>query len=74
MNSREEDAWYRRNQAGHGHHTDTSDYINHIRETNLIRIIFVRIIMDVTKDNDQYIDYFTISYPIRKVGEAIPSS
>ncbi|HEY3431938.1 MAG TPA: hypothetical protein VGK09_05260 [Rhodocyclaceae bacterium] len=65
----EKRAWRRRNEAAHGTIVEAEDYPALIRENRLLLTIFHRIVLSLSEAHDEYIDYYTNGFPIRKLPE-----
>jgi hypothetical protein len=72
LSKREQEAWQRRNDAGHENYIGAEEYIGVIRETTLLRLRFNRMVLAITKASDTYYDYYTLDRPTRKLRESIP--
>jgi hypothetical protein len=68
----EKGSWNRRNIAAHGQAVEEDDYIDLIRDVKVLRIIFHRIVLKISGGSDDYIDYFSLEHPIRKIEEGVP--
>jgi hypothetical protein len=58
-----------RNQSAHGKDDDIDN--EWIRNLNILRTRFHRMILSMTNASDFYYDYFTIGRPVRRLGEPI---
>ncbi|EKG37166.1 hypothetical protein Pav013_3552 [Pseudomonas syringae pv. avellanae str. ISPaVe013] len=65
MGSAEVAAWQRRNDAAHGNELEDGDYISLIRDTKLLKLILHRIVLTITGASEEYIDYYSLYFPIR---------
>lgn len=70
LSSREKQAHDARHESAHG--KDDEVDIEWIRDLKLLRVLFHRILLAMTRANDEYYDYFTLGNPIRKVKEPVP--
>jgi len=70
LSSREKLAHNARHESAHG--KDDEVDVEWIRDLNLLRVLFHRILLAMTQANDEYYDYFTLGNPIRKVKEPVP--
>jgi hypothetical protein len=70
LSSREKRAHNARHESAHG--KDDEVDVEWIRDLNLLRVLFHRILLAMTQANDEYCDYFTLGSPIRKVKEPVP--
>jgi hypothetical protein len=64
-------AWRHRNLAAHGH--SDGDPIQIILMGKVLRVLFHRLIAAVTKCSSQYIDYYSMGFPVRNLTEGVPS-
>ncbi|MEO7887073.1 MAG: hypothetical protein ABIR76_10055 [Polaromonas sp.] len=67
----EKDAWKRRNDAAHGNKTEVDDYEQLIRDIKLLTNILHRVVLTTGQVSEQYIDYYSLMYPIRRVNESV---
>jgi hypothetical protein len=51
------------------HARSTTYASTHIRENRLLLTIFHRIVLSLSEAHDEYIDYYTNGFPIRKLPE-----
>jgi len=72
LSETEKKAWTHRNVAAHGTETDDDGAIELIREIKLLRIIFHRMVLAITKASDSYYDYFSLDRPVRQVAQPVP--
>jgi hypothetical protein len=72
LSNREKQAHDARHASAHG--KDDEVDVEWIRDIKLLRIRFHRILLAMTGANDEYYDYFTVGYPIRRVKEPVPDS
>lgn len=70
----EKRAWRRRNEAAHGTIVEADDYPSLIRENRLLLTIFHRIVLSLSQAHEEYIDYYTNGFPIRKLSEPASGS
>ena len=68
----EKAAWQHRHNAGHGNYAKPEESTRLIRETKLLRLRFIRMVLAITKASELYYDYYTLGRPTRKIPEAIP--
>jgi len=71
LSEKEQNAWIQRNRAAHGSKTDAIDYIKLIKDTKLLRVLCNRVLLAITGASNQYIDYYSINFPIKNLEEAI---
>jgi hypothetical protein len=69
----EKQAWRRRNDAAHGNELKSGSELQIIRDTQLLKILFHRILMRVTNATDTYYDYCTPGFPVRNLSDSVPS-
>lgn len=67
----EKAAWQRRNDAAHGNQLHDGDYIALIRDTKLLKLILHRIILKRARISDNYVDYYSIGFPIREINDPV---
>ncbi len=72
LSEREQAAWRHRHNAGHGNYAKPEEPIRVIRETKLLRLRFIRMVLAITKASDTYYDYYTLDRPTRKLRDSIP--
>jgi hypothetical protein len=72
LGEREKKAWKRRNVAAHGSDTEANQVVDLIRDLEILRIRFHRILLSITRASDFYYDYFSLGHPTRKLTEPIP--
>ncbi len=68
----ESQAWQQRNDSAHGNIIQNNDNIKVIRELKILRTIFNRIILSISKGSNTYYDYYTITHPLRHISQSIP--
>jgi hypothetical protein len=73
MGSAELNAWQRRNDAAHGNDLAEEDYISLIRDTKLLKVILHRIVLKVTAASENYIDYYSLNFPVRDIRSEVSS-
>lgn len=71
MGDKEENAWQRRNDAAHGNATKPGGSIELIRDIQLLKNTFHRIVISMTGASSQYIDCYSPKFPIRQLGETV---
>ena len=71
LSEKEQTAWKQRHKAAHGSKTDADDYIKLIKETKLLRVLCNRVLLSITDGSSQYIDYYSINFPVKNLKEAI---
>jgi hypothetical protein len=71
---KEKSAWQRRNDAAHGKTTKHGDSVELIRDIELLKNIFHRIIISMTGASSQYIDCYSPKLPIRQLRESVGAS
>ena len=69
----EKAAWRHRNEAGHGKSVKSEEATKVIRETKLLRLRFIRMLLAITGASEYYYDYYTLGRPTRRVSDPIPS-
>lgn len=65
-------AWERRNHSAHGKSIEAGEHINLIRDIKVLKVLFHRLLIKVSEGSDDYIDYFSLNHPIRKIEVGIP--
>jgi hypothetical protein len=65
-------AWERRNLAAHGHPPEYGKELQIIRDTQLLRVLFHRMLLRITNASDKYHDYCSLQMPIRKLSDPVP--
>lgn len=71
MGDKENNAWQRRNDAAHGNATKPDGSIELIRDIQLLKNTFHRIVINMTGASSQYIDCYSPNFPIRQLGETV---
>lgn len=71
MGDKEKKAWQRRNDAAHGNATKPDGSIELIRDIQLLKNTFHRIVISMTGASNQYIDCYSPKFPIRQLGETV---
>ncbi|MEB0043704.1 hypothetical protein, partial [Pseudomonas sp. MH10] len=66
-------AWQQRNNAAHGNELVEDGHIDVIRGSKLLRIMFDRMILKMTNASDHYVDYYSPTFPVRRLTEAVPA-
>ena len=74
MEGKEKSAWQRRNDAAHGNTTKPGDFGELIRDIQLLKNIFHRIVISMTDASNQYIDCYTPKFPIRQLRESVEAT
>jgi hypothetical protein len=74
MSADEDAAWVRRNKAAHGIPIPEGKQLPAIRDMELLRGLFQRMLLRITNAADQYIDYASPTRPFRRLEEASPVS
>jgi hypothetical protein len=74
MGGKEKNAWQRRNDAAHGNATKPDGSIELMRDIQLLKNTFHRIVISMTGASSQYIDCYTPKFPIRQLGETVDAS
>jgi hypothetical protein len=74
MGVNENNAWQRRNASAHGRTTKLGDSGELIRDIQLLKNIFHRIIFSMTGASKQYIDFCSPKFPIRQIRESVEAS
>jgi hypothetical protein len=72
LGSQELSAWNRRNDAAHGNEQAPGTEIESFRSTKILRVILGRIVIRLINGSAHYIDYYTLTHPVRNLNEAIP--
>ena len=67
-------AWQQRNNAAHGNELGEDEHIDVILDSKILRIMFDRMILKMTNASDYYVDYYTASFPVRRLTESIPTA
>jgi len=62
-------AWRRRNDAAHGNALEPGGELSLIKDNNLLRMIFHRMLLRITNASESYFDYATPGVPIRRLTE-----
>lgn len=74
MEGKEKSAWQRRNDAAHGNTTKPGDSCELIRDIQLLKNIFHRIVISMTGASNQYIDCYSPKFPIRQLRESVEAT
>ena len=74
MGNKEKKAWQRRNDAAHGNPTKPGDFGELIRDIQLLKNIFHRIVISMAEAGNQYIDCYSPKFPIRQLRESVEAS
>jgi hypothetical protein len=69
-NELEEKSWMRRNSAAHGELAGDEEMVELMREIKILRGLFHRILLRMTDASGEYIDYHSLGFPSRPLGEA----
>lgn len=64
-------AWNKRNDAAHGNEETPGAEIENFRSTKILKVILARVVLKILNGSEHYIDYYTLSHPIRALSEAI---
>ena len=65
FSEKERKAWTQRNKSAHGGKTSADEYVELIREVKILRVLCNRVLLAMTHASDQYIDYYTLGFPVR---------
>lgn len=65
-------AWQRRNEAAHGIAMEAGAELDVIRDIKLLKVMFHRMLLCIVNGADDYTDYVTPGFPIRKLAEPVP--
>jgi hypothetical protein len=68
----ESQAWKRRNDAAHGIAMEEGEELDVIRDINLLKVMFHRMLLRIINGADSYHDYATPGFPIRKLVDPVP--
>jgi len=71
MGDKEKNAWQRRNDAAHGNPAKPEDSVELIRDIHLLKNIFHRIVLRMAEAGNQYIDCYSLKFPIRQLRESV---
>lgn len=71
MGVKEKSAWQRRNDAAHGNTAKPGDSVELIRDIQLLKNIFHRIVISMAGACSQYIDCYSPKFPIRQLSESV---
>ncbi|RBW66888.1 hypothetical protein DS893_02460 [Vibrionales bacterium C3R12] len=63
-------AWRERNNAAHGKSVN-GQYVTQIRNINILKCLFHRMLLIVTNGTDLYYDYYSYNFPIRFLTDSI---
>ncbi len=74
MGDKEKKAWQRRNDAAHGNTTEPGESNELIRDIQLLKNIFHRIVISMTGASNQYIDCYSPKFPVRQLRESVEAS
>lgn len=74
MGDKEKKAWQRRNDAAHGNAPKPDDSIELMRDIQLLKNTFHRIVISMTGASSRYIDCYSPKFPIRQLGETVEAS
>lgn len=69
----ESQAWRRRHEAAHGIAMETGEELDVIRDIKLLKVMFHRMVLRILNGADNYLDYATPGFPIRKLADPVPS-
>jgi hypothetical protein len=67
----ETEAWNKRNDAAHGTEPTPGTEIESYRLTKVLRVTLARIVIKLLQGSDFYIDYYSLTHPIRRLEDAI---
>jgi len=67
------EAWKRRHDAAHGNDIDPEDYPGMIRDVKLLKVLFHRMLLKIVDGSDQYFDYASLDFPLRRLSDPVPS-
>ncbi len=67
----EKTAWKHRNNAAHGN--SSTDHESVILNNKLLQLIFHRLLGAITGCSSQYIDYYSLHFPVRAISDPVPS-
>jgi hypothetical protein len=73
MGVAEKEAWSRRNDSAHGNEIAADDYEDLVRDVKLLRNMLHRTILRITAASDHYVDYYSLNWPTRTLGESVPN-
>lgn len=62
-------AWRRRNDAAHGRAIPTGSEFDAIQDTKFLRGLFDRMLLKLVDASDDYIDYGSLNFPVRPLGD-----
>lgn len=74
LSNNESKVWKRRNDAAHGHETESEDIFHKIKDIRILRILLNRILLKIMQISDTYIDYCSVEArlpPVKKLEESI---
>lgn len=74
MGDKEKSAWQRRNDAAHGNTTKPGDSHELIRDIQLLKNIFHRIVISMAEASNQYTDCYSPKFPIRQLRESVEAT
>lgn len=60
-------AWKRRNDAAHGNEMEAGGELSLIQDNKLLKVVFHRMLLRITKASDLYFDYATPGFPMRRL-------
>jgi hypothetical protein len=67
-------AWKRRDDAAHGNEIEDGTELEAIRDMKLLKVLFHRMLLQITNAADTYFDYCTPGFPIRNLREPVPNA
>ena len=70
LSATEEEAWESRNTAAHGSSV-RKDAVETIKNAKLLRILFHRLLLELSDGSDAYRDYHTVGHPVRRLEEPV---
>jgi len=74
VGDKENNAWQRRNDAAHGNATKQDGSVELIRDIQLLKNTFHRVVISMTGASSQYIDCYSPKFPIRQLGETVDAT
>ncbi|MDR2852539.1 MAG: hypothetical protein LBV61_05730 [Burkholderiaceae bacterium] len=73
MDEDEAQAWKHRHVSAHGGITDPKNGISLIHKTKILQNLFHRAVLKITNAHDEYVDYYSSRYPIKRLEESVSS-
>jgi len=74
LGQEERRAWRRRNEAAHGMELEAGEELELIRDVKLLKVLFHRLLLGVSRASDNYIDQVTPGFFIRRIPEPVPDA